>query len=275
MRKITSLAALISFLVLVLNSVALYIAPQGRVANWTDWRFWGLTKTEGANQHIIIGILFLLAIFLHIYYNWKPLVAYLKNKLKQVTIFTRAFSISLILVIICTVGAYMEIQPFSWVLLFSESIKESAARNYGDPPYGHAEHSSLEDFTERVGLDLQESRNRLQNAGILVQDDQQSLLEIATQHNITPQQLYLLMKPEDNPETGKIFPDEPEKGFGNRRLTEICSEYGLSLPHVLEQMAGSSIIAVPDQTIRQIAEQNQINTHEVFLSIRKAAVGDE
>lgn len=275
MRKITSLTALISFVVLVLNSVALYIAPHGRVANWTDWRFWGLTKTEWANQHIIIGILFLLAIFLHIYYNWKPIVAYLRNKLKKFTIFTHEFNIALILVIICTVGAYVEVQPFNWVLILSESIKDSAARNHGDPPYGRAELSSLEDFTERVGLDLQESRNRLQNAGIHIQDDQQTLLEIATQNNTTPNQLYLLMKPEDPAETGKIFPDEPEKGFGNRRLTEICSEYGLSMPHVLEQLASSNIIAGPDQTIRQIAEQNQINTRDVFTSIRKGAVADE
>ena len=68
-RKITSLIALLSFLLLILNSIVLYIVPHGRIAYWADWRLWGLTKTEWENQHIIIGILFLLAIFLHIYYN--------------------------------------------------------------------------------------------------------------------------------------------------------------------------------------------------------------
>ncbi|MFO7971728.1 MAG: DUF4405 domain-containing protein [Desulfobacterales bacterium] len=80
LKKITSLTALISLLLLILNSIVLYIVPQGRVAYWADWRFWGLTKTDWANQHIIIGILFLLAIFLHIYYNWNLIVAYLKNR---------------------------------------------------------------------------------------------------------------------------------------------------------------------------------------------------
>ncbi len=45
MHKITSLTALISFLLLVLNSIVLYITPHGRIAYWADWRFWGLTKT--------------------------------------------------------------------------------------------------------------------------------------------------------------------------------------------------------------------------------------
>ncbi|RLB96386.1 MAG: hypothetical protein DRH90_24660 [Deltaproteobacteria bacterium] len=49
MKKITSLTSLISFLVLLLNSVVLYIVPHGRVANWADWRLWGLSKTDWGN----------------------------------------------------------------------------------------------------------------------------------------------------------------------------------------------------------------------------------
>jgi ABC-type Fe3+-siderophore transport system permease subunit len=131
MRKITSLTALVSFLLLLLNSVVLYIAPHGRIAYWADWRFWGLTKTEWANQHIIIGILFLVAIFVHTYYNWKPVVAYLKNQARQVRVFTREFNIALLLVVACTIGAYAEISPFRWVHEFSESIKSEAGQTYG------------------------------------------------------------------------------------------------------------------------------------------------
>ena len=112
-RKITSLTALVSFLLLILNSVVLYIVPHGRIAYWADWRMWGLTKTDWSNQHVIIGILFLLALFLHIYYNWKPIVAYLKNKARQLKVFTREFNVALIFTIICTVGAYFEVPPFN------------------------------------------------------------------------------------------------------------------------------------------------------------------
>jgi hypothetical protein len=76
-RRITSLTAALSFLLMVLTSIILYIVPQGRVAYWADWKLWGLTKTDWGNIHINLGLLFLIALFIHIYYNWKPLINYL------------------------------------------------------------------------------------------------------------------------------------------------------------------------------------------------------
>jgi len=66
MRKITSLTMLISFVLLVLTSVILYIVPQGRVAYWADWHLLGLSKSQWGNLHINLGFLFLLAGFLHL-----------------------------------------------------------------------------------------------------------------------------------------------------------------------------------------------------------------
>lgn len=269
-RKITSLTALVSFLLLILNSVVLYIVPQGRLAYWADWHMWGLTKTEWGNQHIIIGVLFLISIFLHIYYNWKPILAYLKNRAKQFKLFTPEFNIALILTILCTVGAYVEVQPFNWVLDFSESIKNSAANNYGEPPYGHAELSTLKTFTSKVGLDLTHSMDLLEKAGVKFESEKQTLLDIAKLNQMTPQQVYLAMKPEEKPSAAKTFPDEPQKGFGKRRLADICQEYGLNISAVLGKLTKDSIAATPDATIKQIAEQNDLTPTEVFTAINKA-----
>ena len=63
------------------------VVPQGRVAYWADWRLWGLTKTDWGNIHINLGLLFLIALFVYIYYNWKPLISYLKNKAKQIKVY--------------------------------------------------------------------------------------------------------------------------------------------------------------------------------------------
>jgi hypothetical protein len=271
MRKITSLTALVSFLLLLLNSVVLYIAPHGRIAYWADWRFWGLTKTEWANQHIIIGILFLVAIFVHTYYNWKPVVAYLKNQARQVRVFTREFNIALLLVVACTIGAYAEISPFRWVHEFSESIKSEAGQTYGEPPYGRAELSSLKIFAEKTGIDITEGLNRLHKSGIQIESEQQTLLDIAKQNDTSPQQLYLWMKPAKLPDADNGFPDTPPAGFGKRSLTDICKEYGLSLSDTLETLKKDGVTATPETTVKQIAEQNNITTQEVFTAISNAA----
>ncbi|MGD8262932.1 MAG: DUF4405 domain-containing protein [Desulfobacterales bacterium] len=46
-----------------------------------------MTKTDWGNIHINLGLLFLIALFVHIYYNWKPLISYLKNKAKQIKVY--------------------------------------------------------------------------------------------------------------------------------------------------------------------------------------------
>ena len=233
-------------MLLILNSVVLYIVPQGRIAYWADWRLLGLTKNEWSNQHIIIGTLFLLTIFLHIYYNWKPIVAYLKNKTRQLKVFTREFNIALVLTIICTFGAYIEVPPFNWVLDFSKSIKTSAARTYGVPPYGRAELSTLKTFTSKVGLDLTQSMYLLKKASVRFESEKQTIMEIAKPNKMSPQQVYLTMESEEKPGAIKALPDSPPKGFGKRSLADISQEYSLNIPPILRDFADNNIKATAD-----------------------------
>ena len=271
MKKITSLTALLSFLLLILNSVVLYIVPHGRIAYWADWRLWGLTKTEWADQHIIIGIIFLLSIFLHIYYNWRLIVSYLKNKARQLNVFTREFNIALILTIVCTVGAYIEVPPFNWVLDFSESIKNSAEKRYGKPPYGRAELSTLKIFASKTGLDLAQSMELLKKTGIRFESEKQTIMEIAKLNKMSPQQVYLAMKPEKGLSKTKGLPDTPQQGFGKRTLADICQEYSLNTTAILRGLVDNNIKATADVTIKKIAEQNNMNPIDVYEIIKKTA----
>lgn len=270
-RKIASLTAFISFLLLILNSVVLYIVPHGRIAYWADWRFWGLTKTEWTNQHVIIGVLFLLAIFLHTYYNWNPIVAYLKNKARQIRVFTLEFNFALALTIVFTVGAYVEVAPFSWILNLSESVKNASTEKYGEPPYGRAEISTLAAFSSKMGLDLASSVARLKSAGIDLGHEKLTLLEIADLNKTSPQQLYLLMKPEEKPGATKALPVEPQQGLGKRSLSDICREYDLDISVVLKALSEQNLTATPDATIKQIAEKYGLSSGDVYAVITKAA----
>ena len=42
-------------------------------------------------------VLFILATILHIYYNWKPLISYMKNEARQFILFTKDMIIATIL----------------------------------------------------------------------------------------------------------------------------------------------------------------------------------
>jgi len=96
-QRFVSLSALLSFTVLTLSSGILYFIPNRKVTAWTEWSFLGLDKQQWDNLHINLGILFLVLMFWHIYFNWKPIKNYLKEK-KKLKIFTKEFNRALILV---------------------------------------------------------------------------------------------------------------------------------------------------------------------------------
>jgi len=275
LKKVTSLTAMLAFLVMLLTSFILYIVPQGRIANWADWQLWGLSKSQWGDIHINTGVLFLLTLLLHIYYNWKPILNYLKNQSRRLTIFTKEFSVALALVVVFILGTYIEAPPFSNFLALNEHVKEAGAKTYGEPPYGHAELSSLKTFAKKMNIDLKESISRLEKAGYAVKDKTQSLAEIGQINNVPPQRLYLAMKPVPDPAaaTNAVakLPDEPPSGMGRRTLADLCKAYNLNPKRMVAGLAAQNITATAELSIKDIAANNKMGPHDVFDQMKTVA----
>ncbi|SMC71666.1 protein of unknown function [Desulfocicer vacuolatum DSM 3385] len=269
-RKITSLTLLISFVLLIVTSVILYIVPQGRVAYWADWHLLGLSKTQWGNLHINLGVLMLMAGLLHIYYNWKPVTAYLKNKAKQMKVFTPSFNVALAVTLFTAIGTYYEIPPMSVIIYVGEAIKDKGAVKYGEPPYGHAELSSLKLFSKKQDLDLNKSLQLLTDAGLSVTGPEETLAAIARANNITPMQVYDVIKPalkQERTDVNPAFPDSPPPGFGNMTLAAVCSRYHLAIPTVIRELKKKSIHATAEHTVKEIAKNNGMEPMTVFEAL--------
>ena len=271
LRRITSMTLFVSLAVLLLNSIVLYVVPEGRVAFWADWSFLGLSKGQWGEQHTTVGFLFLCAGVLHIYYNWKPIVSYMKNKARQVRVFTGPFNAALGLTGIFIVGTYYMIPPMSTIIHISDSFKVAASEKYGEPPYGHAESSSLKMFSKREGLDLNMSLALLKDAGVVVSGPQETIKEIADKGGKSPQQIYELIKPASLPpaeapggSVGSDFPDSPQPGWGNKKLADVCTEYDLNLDEIIRSLGLAGINAEPGSTIKEIAAANGLDPMKVF-----------
>jgi hypothetical protein len=281
MRKITSMTMLLSLVVLIINSVILYVVPEGRIANWADWRFLWLTKSDWGAQHTTVGVLFLIAGLLHIYYNWKPIVAYMKNKARQVKVFTGPFNVALALTLLFVVGTYYNVPPMSTIIHISEYFKDSATDKYGEPPYGHAESSSLKMLTRRENIDLDKSLELLQAAGLQVNGGEDIMKDIAARNKRSPQDIYEIIKPAMtaaaaaglDPATGAVaFPDAPKSGWGKKILAETCAEYGLNPDEIIAKLAQKNIRAQADMSIKDIAESNDIDPMGVFEALHDIVV---
>jgi len=193
LKKITSLTALFSFVVLTVSSIVLYVMPHGRVAYWADWHFWGLAKSDWDNMHINSGILFLVAACLHIFLNWTLILAYINNRSRDLKHFTGEFLGALVLTVAVVVGTYLMVPPFTYTLELSEALKDRGEVKYGNPPYGHAELSSIYILSKRMGLDPEICMMNLKKSGKKVTSVDQSLLEVAKENQTNPKEIYKVM----------------------------------------------------------------------------------
>ncbi len=162
----------------------------------------------------------------------------------------------------------------STILDFNASFKDAGAEKYGEPPYGHAELSSLKMFAKRTGLDLNDIKPQLENAGIVFKDDTQTLLDIAKANHCTPKDVYEAMQPPKSASDTGVppFPDEPFSGFGRTVLSDLCATYGLNEKQMMAGLAEKQIQAQSGQTVKEIAESNNMAPQQLFEIIHGVVV---
>ncbi|MCE1228370.1 MAG: DUF4405 domain-containing protein [Firmicutes bacterium] len=269
LRKLTSLTALLSFSVLAISGIVLFLTPQGRVAYWSEWKLWGLTKESWAATHILLSVLFLVMAIIHTVLNWKSIVRYLRDRSRQVSFTTPDLLVAAGLTLAFTLGPLFGLPPFRWVMDLNTFTKDQASRSYGEPPYGHAELSTLEAFAQRTQLDLPKAMDLLTQAGMAPTGPQERLVDVAKRYKRTPQQVYLVMKPAEKPKTfDGGLPEEVAPGLGRKTLRDLCTEYRLDLAMVKSRLEARHMKVSEDQPFRALAEANGTGPHELYALIR-------
>lgn len=267
LRRVVSLVLFSLIFLLLATSGILYISPPGRVAYWSGWTLWSLSRTQWINLHVNLGVLFLIGGALHLWYNWRSIAFYLKNKSRRLVVLTGEFAIALALTLVLVIGTQLALPPFAWIPAGSEAFKDAAGERYGEPPYGHAELSTLATFTRRVGVDADQATQAMVDAGYSVSGPESTLEELAADNDITPQMLYAAMRPAET--SGRMeLPLLPRPGTGKRLLSDLCSEFGLSTERVVDVLADEGIEADPDATLKDIAARGDTTPDEIYEVIR-------
>lgn len=268
LRKTVSLVAALTFPIVIATSVILYLMPHGRVAYWADWHYLGLGKDQWGALHINAGLLFLAALLPHTWYNWGSIVSYLRAKMRA------ALSADLLvagaLTLFCVAGTVTDVPPFSTLGEFGESIKDSASRKHGEPPYGHAELSSLKVFARRTELDLPAAIAALEAEGFHTAGGDATLKGIAAQKGVSAQRVFEIIRGASGGAKGAsaILPAEPAPGLGKLTLADFCAKHSLSAEVVLAGLKAANLPAAPDLTIKAIGDAAGIAPSEVYGKIR-------
>lgn len=262
LKKITSLTMLLSMLVMTFTGILLFITPPGRVANWSNWEILGLTKDLIANFHTTFMVLFIVATILHIFYNIKPMLSYMKNSLREFVFFTKEMIVSLIVFVLFICGTAFGFFPFSTFLDFGDKVKNSWEKQAGTAPYAHAELSSLKSFTKKIGFDLEESKIILQKNNIIFEEEN-SLSQIAKQNDTSPSFIYELLKKNLKNSNQTI----PLTGLGKKSIEEVASTLNISVDEFILKLKELGIEAKKDDKFKNIAEQYDMSVMNILTKL--------
>lgn len=280
LRRFTSLLATFSFLIMTFTGIMLFITPKGRIANWVNWEILGLSKDQYGALHVTFMVLFLVAMILHLYLNWGPLMSYLKNRSREFSLLTKEFGLSLALTLLFVAGTISEVAPFKTFIDFEESIKMSWETGDNEPPYGHAELSSLKTFSKRIDQDVDKAIALLDAEGIKGATPKAKLQEIADFNGISANDIYVIIDPDaadyaDEEPTVAIktasivqastitYPKEGS-GLGKMTLEAVSQKYGVNLDKAITALKAKGIDASKESRMRKTANELDTTPYDLF-----------
>lgn len=184
-RKIASLTLFLSGIVLVINSLVICLGPPNYVAHFSGWLTTGLTKCQWNAMHIMSGLLFIIAMCFHVYFNWRPMLSYMKDKKQRMLFSTRPFIVAFILTAYVCAGAVFELPPMGQVIKLIRAVKVSHVKKFGAPPYGGAEDASIRIIAKYMGWEPGKCLDALRGKGLVVQSLDQSIRSVGEGNNLS------------------------------------------------------------------------------------------
>lgn len=259
LRALVSLLTGFSFLALVITGCILYITPPGRVANWTGWTFWGLSKHQWVSLHISLSTLLLVVSLLHTWLNFKAIISYFVSKAKTASAFRLEWILAIAICGIVCMGALKPFVPFSSLLDLNERIKFSWEKPTQEAPVPHAELLTIEELAKKSDMKAETILQNLKAGGI-----EAGLSDvfgtIAKQQNISPNELFIIATGVQTASPGGQHGGGQEGGgFGQKTLAQACEEFGIEPETAIEALEAAGFQATENMRIREIADHN--NTH--------------
>jgi hypothetical protein len=214
-RASTSLIITWTFLLLIISGTILFVAPPGRITNWTNWRILAFTKAQWQGVHALSAIIFLTGGLFHLLkFNWKVFVAYANRKGETGWRYRKEFAVSVALVAIVVAGTLIEIPPFASVMIAGEKIKNSWSTPTNEPPTPHMELLTVRQIAEKAKGEPEKVVTELNAKGIRVENSETKLSEVSKKSGKSPQEICSLVKKDSPVQESPVV--EHQEGSGGR-----------------------------------------------------------
>jgi hypothetical protein len=262
-KKAVSLTLALSFVVMSYTGILLFFTPKGKIANWTDWSLLGLTKTQYTDLHITSMFLFLAAGIWHIYFNWKPLMSYLKTRTRHVTGLKKELLLALVLNAFFVGGTLSHLPPMQSIVDINSRIKAYWETVQGAPPFGHAEEATVASLASVVGIDTDTAMKRLRSGGIRVESTDQTLQQIAQRNGLSAKRVYEAMAPGQ-----KRHETAPVSNLGRRTLEALAAMGYFDADRAVAYLKARGFDASPQTRMRDAATALGTTPYALFDALR-------
>jgi hypothetical protein len=265
-RAFVTFYIVFSFVALGISGLVLFISPPGRVANWSQWRFATLLKGDWQAVHTVFALLFLATAAVHVYFNWRVIVNYLRRKvgegLNRGRELAMASAAGLAILALTVAG----VPPFSTVMALGETAKNSWSDPSTEPPVPHAEEWTVATFAETTKVGVDQVMENLRQANLTAPAPEVTLQALATTYKTTPRNVYLKAL---GPEKAASVPATEGGGYGRKSVGQLCAETGIPVDTALERLRQAGFPdAAAESNMRQLATANGRRPIEVAQVIR-------
>jgi len=266
-RAFTSVMMTLGFVLLAVSGTVLFLAPPGRVANWTNWTMLGLRKSEWGGLHIWFGTLFLAMTVLHVIYNWRPLISYFKDRVTRSLGLRREWAVAAAVSVMVFTGTQAGVAPFSSFLDWNEEFKASWEKATERAPIPHAELLTLTALAEKGGVDLAVATTRLNAKGISGFSGETVVQRIADNAKLPAKEVYAIIMSGAKAGGGHAE-GQAGGGLGWKTLTQFCAEEGIALDGAIARLVAKGLKVDAAMTLREIASGNGQKPYELVELLR-------
>jgi DNA-binding transcriptional ArsR family regulator len=285
MRAFTTFMMAWSFVFLFISGIVLFIAPSGRVANWSQWTFLGLDKDAWETVHVIWAIVFTIATVFHLKYNWAIFKSYFVNWAKEVkSVRLREVGVATILSIAIFIGAAVSFAPFAYIMNTSEYFKdvweEKSPILQLEPDkmtlselaehFGVSETAINNYLKGQLGLEpmnatetLEDYKHRMEDEGYITDEEKMGTWDIY----YALRDHFQSAESEGSEGTSVI----KGQGYGRYTVSELAEKEGIDVDKAVENLqnyVGGTIDIDKDTRIRDIMDATGLDA-ESIISIMK------
>lgn len=189
-KNFISLTLLFTVVILCFSGVVLYIRPEGSVAKWTGWTLIGLSKKRWEGVHTLFSALFIIVSILHLCFNWKVLLSYLRSRLSGALQLRQELIASTAFVIVFLVLVVVQWQPLWKIMEWRSSLKDGNHILTVSPPESEFEERKLTEIAATLDLTVAELLQLMTELDFVVESPDQKLSDVARENMTSPEKIY-------------------------------------------------------------------------------------